>query len=343
LHEAGIYSFVVHGNHDPLLTGWSAVRGTWPERVKVFGHDRVEQIAVERDGQPLAVVHGISFSQRGETENLALRYHRSDTACFQVGLLHCNVGSHLEHDPYAPCTLADLEAAGLEYWALGHVHTRQILRDGQPWVVYPGNLQGRSPGPSELGEKGAFVVEVDGRVAHPPEFVGLDVVRFERLVLDITEVADLPELERGLQDTALALRASLDGRSVILKPVLVGSGPLHADLAREATVDGLLRDLRDEAGEGDPFLWWEPVADQTAAALDLESVRRRGDFASELLILADRLASDEQARQDFVRRALAELRPGELEAYGVAVPDGSNPERMGEAAILALELLAGAQ
>ena len=274
LHEAGINSFVAHGNHDPLLTGWSAVRGTWPGRVTVFGHDRVEQVAVERDSQPLAVVHGISFSQRAETENLALRYHRSDTPCFQVGMLHCNVGSNVEHDPYAPCTLADLEGAGLDYWALGHVHTRQILRDGHPWVVYSGNLQGRGPSPSELGEKGALVVEVDGRTAHTPEFVALDVVRFERLVLDIGKVTDLPELERALQDKALELRASLGGRSVILKPVLVGSGPLHVDLARETTVDGLLRDLRDEAGEGDPFLWWEPIADQTAAALDVESVRR---------------------------------------------------------------------
>ncbi len=163
LHEAGIYSLVVHGNHDPLLTGWSAVRGAWPASVTVFGHDRVEQATIE-DGQPLAVVHGISFSQRAEMENLALRYHRCDEPCFQVGMLHCNVGSNLEHDPYAPCALSDLERADLDYWALGHVHTRRVSCDGQPWVVYPGNLQGRSPGPSEAGEKGALVVEVNGRL-----------------------------------------------------------------------------------------------------------------------------------------------------------------------------------
>jgi len=343
LNDASIYSFVVHGNHDPLLTGWSAIRDTWPDLVKVFGHDRVDQFVIEKDGEPFAIVHGISFSQRAEMENLALRYRRSEMQCFQVGMLHCNVGGNVEHDPYAPCTLADLKRANLDYWALGHIHTRQILSEGHPWVVYPGNLQGRGPGPGELGEKGAFVVEVDGRTAHTPEFVPLDVVRFERLALDVGQISDLPELERALQDKAGQLQGSLGGRSMILKPVLTGSGPLHADLAREGTLNGLLQDLRDEAGEGVPFLWWEPIVDQTRAALDFQSIRRRGDFAGELLALADQLGTDEEARRQFVGAALAELQVGELEANGVAVPDGSDPECLREAATAALELLAGAE
>ncbi len=130
---------------------------------------------------------------------------------------------------------------------------------------------------------------------------------------------------------------------MILKPVLTGSGPLHADLAREGTLNGLLQDLRDEAGEGVPFLWWEPIVDQTRAALDFQSIRRRGDFAGELLALADQLGTDQEARRQFVGAALAELQVGELEANGVAVPDGSDPECLREAATAALELLAGAE
>ena len=37
LSAAGISSFVVHGNHDPVETGWSALNDTWPERVTIFG------------------------------------------------------------------------------------------------------------------------------------------------------------------------------------------------------------------------------------------------------------------------------------------------------------------
>ena len=72
LSAAGISSFVVHGNHDPVETGWSALGDTWPERVTVFGPGTVQAVPVEIDGIPLATVQGISFAKRAERENLAL-------------------------------------------------------------------------------------------------------------------------------------------------------------------------------------------------------------------------------------------------------------------------------
>src|ERR1019366_6329576 len=63
LSTAGISSFVVHGNHDPVETGWSALGGPWPERVTVFGTGTVKAVPIEVDGNPLATVQGISFAQ----------------------------------------------------------------------------------------------------------------------------------------------------------------------------------------------------------------------------------------------------------------------------------------
>ena len=63
LAQAGIPSFVVHGNHDPLEDGWSAIR-QWPDSVTVFGSESVATAPVERDGQTLALIHGISYAQR---------------------------------------------------------------------------------------------------------------------------------------------------------------------------------------------------------------------------------------------------------------------------------------
>ena len=40
-------------------------------------------------------------------------------------------------------SLKDLAAKGYAYWALGHVHQREVLRGSEPWIVFPGNLQGR--------------------------------------------------------------------------------------------------------------------------------------------------------------------------------------------------------
>ncbi len=70
LAQAGIPSFVVHGNHDPVEEGWSAVR-KWPDRVTVVGSGAVATAPVERDGQTLALIHGISYARRETKENLA--------------------------------------------------------------------------------------------------------------------------------------------------------------------------------------------------------------------------------------------------------------------------------
>jgi DNA repair exonuclease SbcCD nuclease subunit len=79
LSDAGIQTFVVHGNHDPVETGWSAV-GTWPPLVTVFGTKEVEAVPVQRDGRELAVVQGISYWRRDVRENLALRFAPRDGA-----------------------------------------------------------------------------------------------------------------------------------------------------------------------------------------------------------------------------------------------------------------------
>src|ERR1039457_5657412 len=58
LSLAGISSFIVLGNHDPVRTGWSAIGDSWPERTTIFGADEVGVVAVERDGCQIATVQG---------------------------------------------------------------------------------------------------------------------------------------------------------------------------------------------------------------------------------------------------------------------------------------------
>ena len=54
---------------------------------------------------------------------------------------------------------AALARAGYSYWALGHVHKREVIVEDGVHIVFPGNLQGRDVG--ETGPKGASVVEFD--------------------------------------------------------------------------------------------------------------------------------------------------------------------------------------
>ncbi|MCL6593782.1 MAG: DNA repair exonuclease, partial [Alicyclobacillus sp.] len=130
------------------------------------------------------------------------------------------------HERYAPCRLQDLVSKGYDYWALGHIHQRQVVHE-RPWVVYSGNLQGRHV--RETGDKGCYLVTVEGRDVRL-EYRSLDVLRWSVLEVNLTG-ADQPEevLER--------IRAAVDARMaedanvpLALRIDLVGQTPLHGYL-----------------------------------------------------------------------------------------------------------------
>jgi DNA repair protein SbcD/Mre11 len=289
LGERGIPVFVVHGNHDPL-DGWSAMRRT-PANLTVFGGEAVETRPVIRHGELLAQLYGISYPRRDVTENLALRFHRQDGAGLHVGVLHCNVGAQPDHPAYSPCSVADLAAAGMDYWALGHIHRHLRLGEGRPWIVYSGSLQAGKW--SEVGPRGAVLVEAEGQTVERVDFVELDRVRFAHAEVDISSEEDL----HGLRSAILA-HAAGEGRDLLLTVTLTGRGPLHGDLRRPGTVADLLRDVRDELGVASPFVWVDRIVDQTRAELDRETIRRRGDFSSDLIRLTDGLCADKEALQN---------------------------------------------
>ena len=296
LDAAGIRSFICHGNHDPL-DGWEARLDLPPGCVR-FGPEVTGGPVFS--GEPeRAVVYGISYPRREMRENLSPLF--ADTAAgggFGIGLLHANVGGNADHDSYAPCSVADLADTGLDYWALGHVHTRQVLRQERPTVVYPGNPQGRHP--NEPGARGVYLVEVDDYGAVTLDFRSTDVVRWETLLLDIGG----SDTEQSLIDAANELAESVleaaDGRSVVARLTLTGRGPMHRWLRREGTANDFRDQLNSRYVNSESWLWCERVYLDTASLLDREQVARREDFAGDLA----RLGREIRESPD----ALAELR-----------------------------------
>ena len=152
LEKAGIRSFIRHGNHDPL-DGWEA-RLDLPAGCVRFGPE-VDGFPVFPDERERATVHGVSYPTREVRENLTPLFAEAGSGQgFNIGLPHANVGGNPDHDSYAPCSVSDLAETGLDYWAMGHVHTRQTLRERNPTIVYPGNPQGRHP--NEPGARGGL-------------------------------------------------------------------------------------------------------------------------------------------------------------------------------------------
>lgn len=289
LGRAGVRAFVAHGNHDPL-SGWTS-HIEWPHTVHVFGGGHVEAVPVVRDGETLCHVHGISYETPDERRNLARLFGAGGLPLspFHIGLLHCNVGIDTGHAPYAPCDLGDLRAAGIHYWALGHVHQRAILAES-PHVVYPGTPQGRSI--REPGPRGACIVSVGSHGEVEVAFRDLDAVRWAALEVSIDGVSTLDALDTRLGQAVDAARATAGERSMVLRIRLTGRGPLHAELRRDGTVTGLTARLREAhdaptaAREGRPLVWLDQVDDDTRPDTDLIARAEGDDLLGEVLRVA---------------------------------------------------------
>ena len=278
LDEAGIWTFIVHGNHDPVASGpasgWTAVR-QWPQRVHIFAADRVEVRELVASDGTRVTVSGISYPRRDVREGLHLRFPGPEGEGFHLALLHANVGSVAAHLPYSPCRLEELVATGYDAWALGHVHTRQTLRVSAPFIAYPGNLQGRGFKPGERGAKGALVVQVDGpEVTH--RFVELGPVRFEEVEVDAGPCGDLGAVVDSLQ--AAASRLATPGGTVLVRAVLTGRTAAYEDLAEEEP-EALLTILRDGTASS---VHWAGVDVRVHPVADLAQLLDRQDIQGEL-------------------------------------------------------------
>ena len=281
LSKAGIKVFIVSGNHDAASQITKAM--PLPDNVTLFSPRKPQSLRLDDMG---VIIHGQSYAARAVTENLAVQYPRSDSDYFNIGLLHTSLTGREGHEDYAPCALAELTSKGYDYWALGHVHRREIVSE-DPWIVFPGNIQGRHI--KETGVKGATVVTVvDGRITGV-EARELDVLRWAICQVDLS-ACETPEgvyaavrqgFERELDQA--------NGKILALRLVLTGKSPVHAQLLdRTAQWTEEFRGIA--AGLGD--VWLEKVKFQTSRKKRLEDIYGEDTPIAGLLRSIQQLALD---------------------------------------------------
>ena len=191
LDRAGIQVFVLKGNHDAesVVTRAISLPGNvfqFPTKPKTV---RIEELEV--------ALHGRSFSDRAVTENIVLDYPDPVPGWFNIGVLHTSCEGRPGHANYAPCTVSQLKSLGYQYWALGHVHEYEELA-WDPWIVFPGNLQGRSI--RECGPKGAVLVDVDdGRVTAVRRLI-VDQARWAVVSVNLDGISEGAEALRKIED-----------------------------------------------------------------------------------------------------------------------------------------------
>jgi DNA repair protein SbcD/Mre11 len=270
LQEAGIRAFLIAGNHDAASQITKVLRP--PGNVKVFSTRRPETEILDDLG---AAIHGQGFAQATVSEDLSAGYPRAVPGLFNVGLLHTSLDGRPGHAPYAPCTVDGLRSRGYQYWALGHVHEREVVAS-DPWIVFPGNVQGRHA--RETGAKGATLVTVDDRGAVHLRHRALDVFRWAVCAVDLSGAEGGEALDRVQQSLEAALDAA-DGRSVAAQVRLEGACPAHDDLT--ADPERWVNEIRSLAaavrGPGDGSLWIEKVQVRTRRAAGLSVFEGDGE------------------------------------------------------------------
>lgn len=293
LHRAGIPTFIVKGNHDAESVMSRDL--PYPETVQVFPSNKAATLALETHRVAL---HGRSFPHR-LTGDFVETYPARRDGWLNIGVLHTSLDGTRGHDGYAPCSVDDLKRFGYDYWALGHIHSAEIVHR-EPWIVYPGNLQGRSV--RETGAKGAMRVTVeDGRIVDVTP-LALDGARWAHLQLDIAGVDNetdvIARIEQALADT----HAQSEDRPLAVRVTLLGVTPLHNRLIarREALQD----DIRASGFGIAEACWVEqlkikttppphaPTALSPTESLDIEELLREAAHEPEFAEILARLIKD---------------------------------------------------
>lgn len=299
LVSAGILVFIVKGNHD--AEGQISKRLPDVKGVHVFSSRTAEVIDLADLG---VAVHGKSFPERIVSEDLVPSYPEPIADRFNIGVLHTSLNGRAEHDPYAPTDVATLLAKNYDYFALGHIHAREVVREANPRIVFPGNLQGRHVG--ETGSKGCELVIVDGNTITSADHISLDVVRWHDMTLDATGLDTVTSLAQKFQDICKGSVAGAEDRLHAIRVRVKGESVLHALEARDpgsiaaaiqaATQDFVLADL-----------WIESVHLELQSPIDREVAAQRPDAVGEVVRLVDELAENEDVLRTWILVSMDKL------------------------------------
>lgn len=152
LEDCGVPVFIAPGNHDYCSPDSPWLTESWPENVHIFTGGMQSVSLPELDCR----IWGAGY-QEMDCPPLLEGFHAEGEERWQLCVIH---GDPTRADsPYSPVTAAQVEASGVQYLALGHVHSPGRYRSGDTLCAWPGCPMGK--GWDETGEKGVFLVTLD--------------------------------------------------------------------------------------------------------------------------------------------------------------------------------------
>lgn len=321
LQQAKIPVYLCLGNHDFLDLKKTAL--VYPKNVYVFPN----QAATKRffvDGQSVSLT---SFSYgkqwtKGQTDFFPLK----SSERWHIGMLHGELSSNYEEARYAPFSLSQLKSKNYDYWALGHIHKREVLSN-DPLIIYPGNIQGKNI--KESGIKGYYLVEEkDGQLV--PSFCPLRGIQWIETTFAFAEEETFEKLKDKIEIKLKNIKQTVRFAQAILIRIIL-KAPLELEPSlRERVIKGvLLGQIQNDLQSDHSIFLYSLImksAHQPKKGFWDEATEKKADELtfqrSELYHLADNLVKYRFIDEHFTKSSTTDIIKSKSAAYLEEEMDG---------------------
>jgi len=221
--------FAIKGNHDAA----SAIsREMSIPNLVMFDHKKPGTQKLDKWS---VAIHGQSYDTPEVTTDLSKNYPLPIPGLLNIGLLHTSATGRDGHASYAPCDVNDLARKGYDYWALGHIHKREVLCSNPP-ILFAGNLQGRHIKETASEGKGCTIVTVQAGQVVDIDHIPLDVLRWHQLEVDLTGFDEEDSVFERILSELGAVDQTSGGRLLAVRLRLIGSTAYSLEIHRNFAI-----------------------------------------------------------------------------------------------------------
>lgn len=286
-----IQFFYLKGNHDQdnFLSGTEDL----PANLKLFSKEWTSYAL----GEGRIILSGLELSK--ENAGSAYSTLTLDAAKFNIVTLHGQESETGTKDKVEVINLRALKNKGIDYLALGHIHTyKEEGLDARGVYCYPGCLEGR--GFDECGPHGFVLLDINEETGKSTrEFVAIASRILYEVQVDVTGCMTSGEMKDRIQEVLQGHNYS--NRSLV-KILLTGT----LDVECEKDLQYLVKSFEND-------FYFLKIYDETALKVDIQQfvtdMSLKGEFVRK--VMESELSEEEKG--EIIRYGLQILEKGEVE------------------------------
>lgn len=297
LKENNIDIYLARGNHDAF--GGEKSLFKLPSNVHQFRSDIAEGFEIIKNDVLVGKVIGQSYRGKWERRKLHQNYGDLAESEFNIGVLH--TGLEGNNPNYAPCTISELkEVQNINYWALGHIHKKDVIIQDKTIVTYPGIPQGRDM--NEEGIGGCYLIDVDSNNNMEYKFLETSMIEWKKVNVDLSnyKLENINDLEDIMIDIGETVLLNSDIKGYAIRWIIKGHTLLNSVLREdeENSTAYLLKNLNLYFLEKKPFIVSDSIIIKTLDEIEeLDIKLENNEIFNELQSIFNKLNTEEEYRE----------------------------------------------